>query len=129
MDCIFCRLINGELPSCLIHEDELVKVVLDINPLTNGHTLIISKEHYDNFLDLPEELVLHIDKITKKLYTQYKKKLGVGGFTIINNNDLGADVKHHHVHLIPRYSDDNFIQTSNKEVLKELSEITNKINN
>jgi len=129
MECTFCRIIKGELPSYLIYEDEFVKVLLDINPVTNGHTLIVPKEHYDNVLDLPDEIDQHIHNLTKNLYRQYKDKLGIEGLTIINNNELGQDIKHYHLHLIPRYFDDTFVQSFNNSTPKPLSEITNMINN
>ena len=66
MDCIFCKIIDNEIPSYTLYEDDIVKVFLDINPNHPGHTLIIPKKHYDTFMDLPNELVTHINDISKK---------------------------------------------------------------
>ena len=106
MDCIFCKIINGDIPSNTIYEDEMVKVFLDINPNTNGHMLIIPKKHIVTVDELDSELATHILEVEKKMYKLLKEKLNVEGLTIVQNNDLGQDVKHYHVHLIPRYKDD-----------------------
>ena len=106
MDCIFCKIVDGTIPSNTIYEDDLVKVFLDINPNTNGHMLIIPKKHIVTVEELDSELATHILEVEKKMYTLLKEKLHIEGLTIVQNNDLGQDVKHYHVHLIPRYKDD-----------------------
>ena len=106
MDCIFCKIVDGSIPSNTIYEDDLVKVFLDINPNTNGHMLIIPKKHIVTVEELDSELATHILEVEKKMYTLLKEKLHIEGLTIVQNNDLGQDVKHYHVHLIPRYKDD-----------------------
>ena len=74
MDCIFCKIIKGEIPSYTIYEDEIVKVFLDISPVSNGHCLIIPKKHFENIIDIDLETLNHIDKVTKKLYPILKEK-------------------------------------------------------
>ena len=123
MDCLFCKIINNEIPSKVIYEDDLVKVFLDINPTTNGHSLIVPKEHVKDFRDVDSKLINHIHDLIKKLYPIYKEKLHCEGLTICNNTELGQEVKHYHVHLIPRYKNDKFMVVSNKELLKDLDEI------
>lgn len=125
MDCLFCKIINGEIPSKTIYEDELVKVFLDISPCTNGHSLIVPKEHLKDFRDVNEKLLLHIHEIINKLYPIYKEKLHCEGLTICNNTEYGQEIKHYHIHLIPRYSKDNVHLISNKQLLKDLDEIAN----
>ena len=124
-DCIFCKIVKGEIPSYTIYEDELLKVFLDINPTTNGHALIIPKKHYSNYLDLDDELVIQIQKVKKALYTTFKEKLNCKGITFVQNNDLGQDVKHFHIHAIPRYSEDNLLIRTNKKNLEKPEEIFN----
>ena len=127
MDCLFCKIINGEIPSKTVYEDELVKVFLDINPSTNGDMLIVPKKHYENVYDLDEALVPHIHKLIKKLYDLVKEKLGAEGLTIAQNNGHGQEIKHYHVHVTPRYSNDGILVNKNTDSLKDLDEILNKL--
>ena len=129
MDCLFCKIIEGTIPSKTIYEDDLVKVFLDINPNTNGHCLIIPKKHIVTVKEVDSELATHILEIEKKMYDLLKEKLSIEGLTIVQNNDLGQDVKHYHVHLIPRYKDDYWKMNFSQESLKNVDEIYNEINN
>lgn len=127
MDCIFCKIIEGNIPSKTIYEDELVKVFLDINPNTNGHSLIIPKKHIVTVNELDKELTGHILHVEKKMYELLKEKLNIKGLTIIQNNELGQDVKHYHVHLIPRYENDNLNLNYEKNLIQDIDEIYNTI--
>ena len=104
MDCIFCKIIKGDIPSYTIYEDEIVKVILDINPVSNGHMLIIPKTHYVNLMDIDDSVLSHIMNTSKDLYKKYKDKLNMDGLTITQNNDYGQEVKHYHLHIIPSYN-------------------------
>lgn len=126
-DCIFCKIIKGEIPSMTIYEDDIVKVFLDINPTTNGDTLIVPKKHIENMLDLDDKTLSHIHKISKEIYNVLKEKLNIDGLTLVQNNFYGQEIKHYHVHLIPRYKNDDVKQLSNKEILKEVKEVFNQI--
>lgn len=126
-NCIFCKIIKGEIPSMTIYEDDVVKVFLDINPTTNGDTLIVPKKHIENMLDLDDKTLSHIHKISKEIYNVLKEKLNIDGLTLVQNNFYGQEIKHYHVHLIPRYKNDDVKQLSNKEILKEVKEIFNQI--
>ena len=127
-DCLFCKIVKGEIPSKTVYEDELVKVFLDINPSTNGDLLIVPKKHYNNICDVDEEIITHSLKITReKLYPLLKEKLNCEGLTIVENNDLGQDIKHFHIHLTPRYKDDNLSNKFNKDLLIELDEVFKKL--
>ena len=129
MDCLFCKINEGVIPSNTVYEDELVKVFLDISPNTNGHMLIIPKKHIVTVDELDNELATHILEIEKKMHNLLKEKLNIEGLTIVQNNDLGQEVKHYHVHLIPRYKNDcwhlNFKQENLKDI-KEIFELLNK---
>lgn len=129
MDCLFCKIIEGSIPSKTIYEDEIVKVFLDINPNTNGHCLIIPKKHIVTVEEVDEDLTKHILKVEKKIYQLLKDKLNIEGLTIVQNNELGQEVKHYHVHLIPRYSDDNWKMIFHQESLLNIEEIYHKIMN
>ena len=127
MDCLFCKIIEGSIPSKTIYEDELVKVFLDINPNTNGHCLIIPKKHIVTVKEVDSILTPHILEVEKKIYDLLKEKLNIKGLTIVQNNELGQDVKHYHVHLIPRYEDDNWKMNFNQESLKDTDEVYQEI--
>ncbi len=127
MDCLFCKIIEGNIPSKTIYEDELVKVFLDINPNTNGHCLIIPKKHIVTVKEVDSILTTHILEVEKKIYDLLKEKLNIKGLTIVQNNELGQEVKHYHVHLIPRYEDDNWKMNFNQESLKDTDEVYQEI--
>lgn len=127
MDCIFCKIMKGEIPSLTIYEDEMIKVFLDINPSTNGHCLIVPKKHYENMLDIDDKVYLHIHKKAQEMENILKKALKCVGLTLIQNNGLGQDVKHYHLHLIPRYKNDNLMHKFNKEILIDTNKIYEQI--
>lgn len=129
MDCLFCKIIEGSIPSKTIYEDELVKVFLDINPNTNGHCLIIPKKHIVTIREVDNILTTHILEVEKKIYDLLKEKLNIKGLTIVQNNELGQEVKHYHVHLIPRYEDDNWKMEYNQESRKDVEEVYQQIIN
>ena len=124
MDCIFCKINNKEIPSYTIYEDEIVRVMMDINPVTNGHLLIIPKVHYINLEDIPLETLSHIQNIAKEMFKLLKEKLNIDGLTLSQNNGYGQEVKHYHLHLIPRYKGDNVRMCTNlkKDDIKEIYE-------
>ena len=103
MDCIFCKIIKGEIPSYTIYEDEIVKCFLDINPDSNGHLLIIPKEHFLGLKEIDENVLMHIMRVAKKMEELLKKKLNIDGLTLIQNNGDVQEVKHFHLHLKPYY--------------------------
>lgn len=127
-NCIFCKIINNELPSKKIYEDETTLVFLNINPSTNGHLLVIPKKHQVNILDIDDEFILHAHQLIKNiLYPKLKEKLNCKGLTIAYNNELGQEIPHFHIHLTPRYEDDYENHTFNKEILKDLEIIYNDL--
>ncbi len=125
MDCLFCKIIKGEIPSDVIYEDDLVKVFLDIRPNTNGDSLIVPKKHFKDFREIDDETLLHINNVIKKLYPIYTEKLKCQGLTICHNTDYGQEIKHFHIHFIPRYENDKIEYLSNKEILLDSKEIMN----
>jgi histidine triad (HIT) family protein len=133
MECIFCKIINGEIPAFKIYEDENTLAFLDINPRSYGHTLVIPKRHYEDFESLPNDEITALFTTVKNIITLLSKKLDVPGFNIaINNGEVaGQVIPHIHVHIIPRYGTDNISIESAFPVLIELkdklSEIHKKI--
>ena len=115
MDCIFCKIINGEIPSYTLYEDDVVKVFLDVNPDVNGHALVVPKKHYQDLFDIDNDTLMHILEVAKKMDNLFKEKLGSEGLTLIQNNGLPQEVKHFHLHLIPAYSGKDQLELVNVE--------------
>ena len=106
--CIFCKLANGEIPTATLYEDEDFRVILDANPASKGHALIIPKEHYANLYELEESLAGKAMILAKKMVAKMTDVLGCDGYNLVQNNGecAGQTVFHFHLHLIPRYNDD-----------------------
>lgn len=113
-DCLFCKIIDGSIPSYTVYEDDKVKVFLDINPNTDGHLLVIPKEHKANLYEMDDDTLIYmLNIIREKLKPILSDKLNIDGLTISQNNDYGQEVKHFHIHVIPRYKNDKFPLASN----------------
>ena len=103
--CIFCRIAQKQVPASLIYEDDKALAFLDIRPLSEGHTLVIPKAHYETVFDIPQELITYLHGITKKVALAVKKATEADGISIIQQNGeaAGQEICHLHVHIIPRY--------------------------
>lgn len=131
--CIFCKIINNEIPSYKVYEDENFLAFLDISQTTKGHTLVVPKTHYANIFEMPDDC--SIFSIVTKLAKAIKVATNAEGVNILNNNGVaaGQTVEHFHIHIIPRYEKDNIIlsfpenQTSNEEFIELLSKIKNSL--
>lgn len=123
-DCIFCQIANGEIPSYKLYEDDDVIAFLDISQVTRGHTLVVSKEHYDNFLSTPKDVLHKVMDIAQRIGQAQIQIMGAKGVNILANcyEEAGQSVMHFHVHVIPRYGKgDNFIlEMKNPDADKEL---------
>ncbi|MFA6170851.1 MAG: HIT family protein [Patescibacteria group bacterium] len=108
MDCIFCKIIAGQIPSYKVYEDEKTLAFLDINPVNPGHVLVVPKEHFANMEDVPEDILCAVIKTVKKVGKAIKEGLGAEGYNITENNDpvAGQIVPHIHFHVIPRIEGD-----------------------
>ena len=108
-DCIFCKIVNGEIPSKTVYEDDVFRAILDLGPASKGHTLLIPKEHASNLYELPDETAGKTLILAKKLAIRMTEKLQCDGFNLVQNNGevAGQTVNHFHFHLIPRYLNDN----------------------
>ena len=104
-DCIFCKILNGEISTRKVFEDELVIVIMDIDPSSNGHMLVIPKKHYVDFTELDDEILLHINKIAKDMTKLIYERLNADGVRLVNNLGLYQVVKHYHLHVIPAYKE------------------------
>jgi len=117
MSCIFCKIIAGEIPSYKVYEDEWTLAFLDINPVNQGHTLVVPKKHYANIEEADEEMLCRIIKTIKKVGFSLKKNLGVAGYNVLEANDpeAGQSVPHLHFHLVPRIKGDGLKHWPQKE--------------
>jgi len=109
-NCIFCKIINNELPSYTIYEDDYFKAILDLFPGSLGHTVLIPKQHAADIFELPDEIAAKGLVVAKKIAAAIKIALGCGGINVLQNNgvDAGQSVQHFHIHLIPRRENDDF---------------------
>lgn len=108
-DCIFCKIIAGEIPSKTVYEDDNYKAILDISPASKGHVIILPKNHADNIFEISDEDASGIMIVAKKIAAKLKKVFDCDGVNILQNNGevAGQTVFHLHVHVIPRYENDN----------------------
>ncbi|MEK7106083.1 MAG: HIT family protein [Patescibacteria group bacterium] len=109
-NCIFCKIVKGELPSSKIYEDDEILAFLDIEPVNLGHALVIPKEHFVNIYETPEHILVDMMKVIKKLSGAIKNSLKADGINVTMNNDpaAGQIIFHSHIHIIPRLTDDGF---------------------
>ena len=107
-NCIFCKIANGEIPSTTVYEDDDFRVILDLSPASKGHALILPKEHYANLYELPDEAASKVLIVAKNVVAKMTKALGCDGYNLVQNNGevAGQTVFHFHMHLIPRYKED-----------------------
>lgn len=129
-NCLFCKIINGDVPSYKVYEDADTLAFLDINPVNHGHTLVIPKKHYENLYETPDEVLGKLMSVVKKLTTHIKEKLNADGTNIEIHNDkvAGQLIEHIHIHIIPRFNDDNLHLFPRKEYKEgEIEEVAEKI--
>ena len=103
-NCIFCKIVKGEIPSKKIYDDDKYIAFLDINPNVDGHTLIIPKKHYEDYTKLDNESILEMYTLGKKLTCSLMKKLNAKAMTFTMNYGDSQEVKHVHLHICPYYS-------------------------
>ena len=108
MPTVFEMIINGDIPSTKLYEDYSVLVILDINPVQKGHSLVISKKAYPNFTDCPAGELAHMMEVAQRVDLRLRSVLGCQGTNIMINNGpaSGQEIPHLHIHVIPRYDND-----------------------
>jgi histidine triad (HIT) family protein len=132
-ECIFCKIVKGEVPAAKIYDDHDVMAFLDINPATPGHALVIPKKHSTNIMDTDERTFEKVMCVVKVVSERVKSRLNADGINVLQNNgrQSGQLVDHLHVHIIPRYTNDNFVlrfprasvsQEDMKKIQEKLSE-------
>lgn len=103
-NCIFCKILKGEIPSKKIYEDDKVIVIMDINPVVDGHVLVIPKKHIEDYIEMDNELLTHIYQVAKDLGPKIMNKLDAKALTLCINYGDSQVVKHFHLHLLPNYN-------------------------
>ena len=133
-DCIFCRIVNGEIPSAKVYEDEHVYAFLDISQVTKGHTLVIPKQHARNIYDTPSDIAGELFARVPKISNAIKTAFQPDGLNILVNNEAPADqsVFHLHIHLLPKYEaiegySSNWITHPDDYTTEDLQEIAMNI--
>lgn len=127
--CIFCKIANGEIPSAAIYEDEDFRVILDLGPASEGHALILPKNHFKDVCELDAEVAAKVLPLAAKIGAAMKESLGCAGFNLVQNNGAaaGQTVHHFHMHIIPRYEGGPSMvtwepHTADSEKLAQISE-------
>jgi histidine triad (HIT) family protein len=129
-DCLFCKIIAGEIPAQKVYEDEKVLAILDIKPVNPGHVLILPKEHFADFLDTPPEVIEKMSEVAKKIAAALKTSLRAEGFNITFNSGQAAGqvIFHTHMHVMPRFLGDGHELWQGQDYrLGEMEEIGEKI--
>lgn len=106
--CVFCKIVDGEVPSFKIYEDGLVRVFLDQNGSSTGHMIVIPKKHYEGVFDVPDDTIKEIAVVCKKMANLCKERLSCTGINILNASGKSAQesISHLHFHIVPRFEDD-----------------------
>ena len=120
-NCIFCKIVKGEIPSAKIYEDAVTLAFLDIAPVNIGHSLVISKDHFPNIYETPENIMADMMRTAKKISVAIKNNLKADGVNVTMNNDspAGQIVMHSHIHIIPRSKEDGFGMWQGRRPYKE----------
>jgi len=128
-DCIFCKIIKGDIDSVKVYEDDEVLAFLDAFPDTEGHSLIVPKQHFENIFDIDSHILQKIVVVGQNLAIKMRQSLGAIGVHLANNNGKGAEqiVHHFHLHVIPRYEDDGLKMYGPRDKSKPASEELKKI--
>ena len=131
MKTVFEMIIDGDIPSVKLYEDDVCLVILDINPIQKGHALVISKKPYPCFTESPCQELSHMMEVAKKVDLKMREALKAEGTNIMINNDpaSGQEVPHLHIHVIPRYKDDGkgFILNKDKYSEGEINQFGEKL--
>lgn len=125
--CIFCDIANKKMDASIVYEDEQIMAFLDIDPINEGHILLIPKKHYMDVEELPADVLNHLMKISQKLVVAIKKMYQPDGYSIMQNGGAFNDIGHYHLHIFPRYKEDGFGWTSSTEQFSYAQEIADKL--
>ncbi len=130
MECIFCKIVKKEIPTYVIYEDGDILSFLDIEPINEGHVLIIPKDHYLDSDELPTELLAKITALSARIVAAIKRVYNPDGYSIMQNGGEFNDIGHYHLHIFPRYKEDGFswnfpdkVQEYNNDIADRIREL------
>ena len=128
-DCPFCKIASNEASASRVYEDGEVVAFLDFRPVSEGHTLVVTKRHYESIYEVPDGEVAYLFKIVKRVALAVKKGVGAEGISIAQNNGRAANqvVFHVHVHVIPRYETREAHRSLEAQEASELERVAKKI--
>ena len=124
-ECVFCD--KNKLTTDIVYEDNVVMAFMDMNPINEGHILIIPKEHYLDIDEIPDEILSHLMIISKKIVSALKEIYKPNGYSIMQNGGEFNDVGHYHLHIFPRYKGDGFSWTYSSESIDVNKEAAKRI--
>ncbi|RSL29517.1 HIT family protein [Salibacterium salarium] len=134
-NCIFCKIVSGDIPAAIVYEDDTVIAFADLGQTTKGHTLLIPKDHQENLFELKEETAAYLFRMAPKIANAIKESFQPEGLNLINNNGKAASqsVFHYHLHFIPRYGADDgfepvFTDNSSQYSAEDLQAIAERLN-
>lgn len=123
-NCIFCKIIDGSIPSIKVYEDDHVYAFMDVAPLTKGHTLLVPKQHVADLFEMPEDVARNLYAAAPKIANSIKSAFNPQGMNTINNNGsfAGQTVFHYHLHFIPRYDETDGLKVKWETKQSELTQ-------
>jgi len=127
MDCLFCKIVSGDIPNKTVYEDDAVLAFYDIDPKAPVHILVIPKEHYCDIDEMPVEVLNHLMEVSKRLVIAIKKVYQPGGYSIMQNGGVFNDIGHFHLHIFPRYKNDGFGWTFLYKVFAHSEEVAERL--
>ena len=126
-ECIFCDIVDKKIDSYVVYENKLLLAILDIDPINEGHILLIPKKHYLDLDEIPENEVTEIFKWAKKMVKSLKKVYQLNGYSIMQNGGDFNDIGHFHLHIFPRYHSDGFTWKYSDNEYSVSTKVCNKI--
>ena len=125
MECIFCH--KERLVTDIVYEDELVMAFMNMEPINEGHILLVPKEHYLDVDEIPDETLAHLMVVSKKIVNALKEIYKPNGYSIMQNGGVFNDIGHYHLHILPRYIGDGFGWTYDEDTKDVNAEIAKRI--
>lgn len=125
LECVFCH--KDRIVTDFVYEDEIVMAFMDMEPINEGHILLVPKEHYLDVDEIPDEVLAHLMMVSKKIVSALKETYKLDGYSIMQNGGVFNDVGHYHLHIFPRYVGDGFGWTYGNEIKNVNAEIAKRI--